>query len=145
MIAEWLADTPQSEYHWRVEAGWTAGEGLPYAKMQSALDNLLGVGAATSLEVDERTEVGTDEVYVLLTDSYGYDGRNVMHWLVLLHTFPSKEEKDGVSEPPQRLALCADPMEDALTVWSWKSLLESRVLRAFKITKTAPPTQANQP
>jgi len=132
MIAEWLTGVPQSEYAWRVRSGWTATDGLKLRRMSKVLLTLPKRGIISRCDPHQIARVEDDEVYLLFTDSYWYDGRNYEHWVVLLHLFRSVERKGRAS---QLLALYADPMEDALAVWSWDGLLASRVHHAFKITK----------
>ena len=81
-------------------------------------------------ELKNMSELDANHVYLLHTDSYGYDAKNGWHWIVLLDLFPAKGTKENTT-----LALCADPMEDQLVVWIWESLLASKVNHAFRITR----------
>lgn len=133
MIAEWSKNEARSEYYWRERSRWKVGVGLLPAGMNAQLVELGKCDAVPFRDLARLAGVEADEVYVLFTDSYGYDGRNVHHWIILLDLFASKSSKQDPEI--QRLALCADPMEDQLAVWRWESLLASRVTEAFKISK----------
>ncbi|MFO0757497.1 MAG: papain-like cysteine protease family protein [Byssovorax sp.] len=127
MLAEWLTEQPQSEYAWRKDSGWSADSGLQSERMPDALSKLPNCTHRPFKRYKRLTSIPPSTVYLLFTDSYWYDGENYNHWIVLLHLFNSK---DG-----QVLALCADPMENALSVRRWIGLLESRVISAFEIQK----------
>jgi len=139
MLAEWLTEEPQTEYAWRVTSNWTADEGLPSARMRAALRKLpdKNIFKLAKSEIDQLAQVDFNDVYLLLIDSYGYDAVNIQHWIVLLALFDSNERGTKHPNPPQRLALYADPLEDGLVVWSWEALLASSVREAFKITKVS--------
>lgn len=143
MLAEWITGQPQSEYHWRAVSGWTPKGALRPPKMIRAVVTLLGQPeppprnpAATannwrnnpSLPADAKED---DVVYLLHTDSYGYDGENLYHWIILLDLFSSNDRK-------HQLALYADPLCNELQLWPWASLLESKVTHALRIERSAP-------
>lgn len=89
-------------------------------------------------------EFTDDSVYLLYTDCYGADGQNLWHWIVLLNLFDSVDrEPDG--SPRDQLALCADPLYDDLTVWTWRSLLASKVLDVFHVVRVAPGDRRREP
>jgi hypothetical protein len=130
MLAEWLTGMPQSEYAWREKSGWTPDTGIDADKMDVALAALPPNCVHSHADVEQIEDVDAEQVYLLLLDSYLYDGSNVWHWVILLDLFQSKERD------PQRLALYVDPTEDQLVVWGWTSLRASKVRRAFRITRT---------
>lgn len=141
MLAEWATGQPQSEYHWRQLSGWSANVGLPGEKMRQALVSIgnLRSPRVTAKQVRDWHQavalptVTDSSVYLLRTDSYGYDGQNLWHWIVLLDIFPSADkEQDG--SPRHRLALYADTVDGQLIVWPWKSLVASKVLDGFHVS-----------
>ncbi|KYG09043.1 hypothetical protein BE21_19820 [Sorangium cellulosum] len=111
--------------------------------METTLDALGKASDVSSKRVPPDVRVRWDEhppddfgegdvVYLLLTDSYGYDGTNAMHWIVLLDLFESKER------PHRLLATYADPLYDELSVWPWDALLAWKVLDGFRVERPAP-------
>lgn len=143
MLAEWATGQPQSEYHWRQLSEWS--DGLKIEKMRPAIAHLPGLLSSAQLPAEQLQEwhqaavpeFTDDSVYLLYTDCYEADGQNLLHWIVLLNLFDSVDkEPDG--SPRHQLALCADPLYDDLTVWTWRSLLASKVVNVFHVVRVAP-------
>ena len=150
MLAEWATGQPQSESRWRQLSGWS--DGLEIEKMTPALAYLPGLLSSERLPAEQvqewhqaaLPELTDDSVYLLYTDCYGADGQNLWHWIVLLNLFDSVDkEPDGSSR--HQLALCADPLCDELTVWTWRSLLASKVVDVFHVVRVAPSDRRHAP
>ena len=149
MLEEWASGSPaRSEDDWKRDTGWAESPGLPLPRMRKALKAIpdLRVVAVPEAQVvawrvDGSTpEISTfqDSVYLLCTDSYDRNGENIGHWLILRELFDSKDKaKDGT--PRAQLAWCADPWgkDGAKSVWTWQSLLETKVTHAFRITRAS--------
>lgn len=147
MLAEWAgSEHPRTEKYWQDNSAWKEQGLLPPKDMRAALTKIREIslkGGPTKAEVAawradsalpaDATDRGT--VYLLHTDSYDLDGVNIGHWIVLLDIIESRGPRHG--QPRVHLARCADPSshEDEVSVWTWSSLLESRVTHAFRVTR----------
>lgn len=148
MLADWSRMLPgTTEDYWKANSEWKPGKGLPPAGMRRALRSIPGLSIrklpttaqVAAWQIDGSPppdDMFQDSIYLLATDSYGTNGENAGHWLILLGIFDSSSGKSDVP-PPEPLALCADPWErgKTISVWTWRSLLASRVTRAFRITR----------
>ena len=134
MLEHWVSGKAQSEAQWQTASAWTAQKGLPVPEMSAALRSIPGIRAPRvpgpmiqqwCANPTMPPALSADSVYLLFTDSYDFDGGNVGHWMILRDIF---DAADG-----RKLALCADPLQSSLQVWSWESLLASRVLRGIQV------------
>lgn len=146
MLAEWAGNEHKDEKYWQDHSGWKKTQLLPIVAMQRALKTIREICPTGTKPQFEKPQwrvdgsrphdvFGRDTVYLLHTDSYNVDGVNIGHWIILLNIFDSKESEHGQQQT--RLALCADPSspEGEVSVWTWQSLLETKVTDALRIVR----------
>jgi hypothetical protein len=146
MLEHWATGKSNDEEHWRKMAD-IGSKGITPQAMKKVLKQLpLESTDVKKSEVESWRDgiriprLDAETVYLLHTDCYGLDGRNLGHWIILLDLFPSIETASGRNE--QLLAWYADPLEpeenDAPgkpVVWPWTSLLHAEVRGGFCLKK----------